>query len=100
MQINFGGKFALLPYVSAFKIISKIVDLIELMFLVKKDYINVWEKIQIEELGKALFTETIKIHIIAASYSIIPNHLQCLGLWFEQASKSAHREFLNCWKIH
>ena len=94
--------FALMPYITAFKIMNKIVNS---CFSLKR--LEPIENIRtlITDLRKALLatavSETLKIHVLLEHLNQCLEQIdskQGLGLWSEQASESAHREFLKFWE--
>lgn len=96
------GVFALIPYITAFKIVDKIVNS---CFSLKR--LEPIENIRnlIAELHKVLLatavSETLKIHVLLEHLNQCLEQIdskQGLGLWSEQANESAHREFLKFWE--
>ncbi|CAH0560625.1 unnamed protein product [Brassicogethes aeneus] len=89
----------LVPFVSAFKAMDKIV---QASFSTEKLYENKLEK-YINDLNTAFkatgISQTLKIHVLLShlreSLSILEDGL---GLWSEQSGESAHREFLKHWE--
>ena len=95
------GPFAITPYVTAFKIMNKIVSS---CFSIKRlESIADIEKL-IKELQSALLstytTETLKMHVLLQHLTQCLELLntQSLGLWSEQAGEAAHGEFLKFWE--
>lgn len=94
------GYFSLIPYVSAFKTMDKIVN----NCFSKKVNDRSELKKNIEELRLHLqgieTTETLKIHVLLCHLIQSLDYLSDygLGVWSEQAGESVHREFLKFWE--
>lgn len=95
------GPLAVVPYISAFRTMDKIVNA---CFSMKMNNSLQDIEILIEQLSKHLLsvnvTETLNIHIllkhVKQSLELLSNSYG-LGLWSEQSGESAHREFLKFW---
>ena len=90
------------PYITAFKMMDKIVN--SCFPLKRLEAIENIRKL-ITESHKALLatrvSETLKIHVLLQHLYQCLEQIdlkQGLGLWSEQASESAHREFLKFWE--
>ncbi|CAH0552491.1 unnamed protein product [Brassicogethes aeneus] len=98
------GILALVPFISAFKAMNKMVNLC--FSTERRGSIDALDKI-IEELKKALLATgvsiTLKIHVllehVKPTLSLLKNS-EGLGKWSEQAGESVHREFLSFWEKH
>jgi len=94
------GTLAMAPYVTAFKIMDKIVN--SCFSINRRDSIADIGNL-IKELRSALLStntsETLKIHVLLQHLTQCLELLttQSLGLWSEQAGEAAHREFLKFW---
>lgn len=96
------GYFKLVPFISAFKSMDKLVTLC-FGTRASPDQENV--KKCMSDLRKAFLStevsETLKIHVatrhIDQCLYFLPND-EGLGLWSEQAGESVHQEFLKFWK--
>ena len=95
------GSFAVVPYISTFRTMDKIVDT---CFSTKRNNPIQDIDILINQLSKHLLsvnvTETLKIQILLKDVKQLLELLSNsdgLGLWSEQSGESAHREFLKFW---
>lgn len=93
------GFFRILPFISTFKAMNKLVTN---SFSVRKPgegLDNIIDNIRNSFLSTGV-SESLKIHIATRHVKQCLNFLSGdgLGLWSEQAGESIHREFLNTWK--
>ena len=95
------GELELIPYVTAFKSMNKIVE--NCFSITVADYTKL--KTDLNYLKKAILgidiiSETLKIHIIIYHIEECLSFLKTnegLGLWSEQVGETAHQEFLLVW---